>query len=145
MIVFISKEIIFTNLKNKSVMKKGILTIVIGFIGVAIFAQKENTSKQFKDVIDRPMKPIVLRMTDNMNNDDIGLELINNFYKIELSDVTTNEKIYSSESQNRSFNEFDLNAKDNNDASNYNIILDLAVRTTNEMRSSIYSEEEFVG
>jgi len=126
-------------------MKKGILTIVLGFIGVAIFAQKANTSKQFKDVIDRPMKPIVLRMTDDMNNDDIGLELINNFYKIELSDVTTNEKIYSSATQKRAFNEFNLNVKDNNDTSNYNIILDLAVRTTNEMRSSIYSEEEFVG
>jgi len=126
-------------------MKKGILTIVIGFIGVAIFAQKTNTSKQFKDVIDRPMKPIVLRMTDDMNNNDIGLELINNFYKIELSDVTTNEKNYTSKNQNKQYNEFDLNVKDNSDESNYNIILDLAVRTTNEMRSSIYSEEEFVG
>lgn len=124
-------------------MKKGILIIVLGFIGVATYAQNNTSrSQQFNNTTSKLIKPKVLRITDSMSNDDIGLELINNFYKIELSDLTINKKIYTSENQNKQYNDIDLSIKNNTKRSNYNIILDLAVRTTEEMRPSLDSTEE---
>ncbi len=117
-------------------MKKVILTIVLSFIGAVTFAQ------EFKNVTSKPIKPVVLRITDSMSTDDISLELINNFYKIELSDVATNKKNYTP--KNKKYNEVNLSTKKDTDDSNYQIILDLAVRTTDEMRGSLHSLEETV-
>jgi len=110
-------------------MKKVILTVVVLVIGFVGFAQEEaNTTDE----------SVVLRITEGMSNDDIGLEFINNFYKIELSDVTTNKK-------RNALKKKLYNKNSNRDAINksgYNIILDLAVRTTNDMRPSLNSIEE---
>ena len=105
-------------------MKKVVLTIIVLVMGFTGFAQDKVTVSK---------ESVVLRITEGMSNDDIGLEFINNFYKIELSDITANKKGHTSKKQtvNDAFN-----------TSSYNIILDLAVRTTNEMRPSLNSIEE---
>ncbi len=124
-------------------MKKLILTIALSFIGVATFAQNNtNTPQQSKNSTNRLVKPILLRITDDISNDDIGLELINNFYKIELSDITTSKKVKTIKKQRKQLKKAEHNSKEETATSNYTIILDLAVRTTNDMRPSIYYAEE---
>jgi hypothetical protein len=112
-------------------MKKVILTVVVLVLGFVGFAQEEaNTSNE----------SVVLRITESMSNDDIGLEFINNFYKIELSDVTTNKKGNALKNKSKQYKK--NRVKDAINKSGYNIILDLAVRTTNDMRPSLNSIEE---
>ncbi len=111
-------------------MKKTILTIVFGLVTVITFAQ-ENTRVPQKN-ISTPY--VVLRITNEISTGDLELELINNFYKIELADLAIAEET--------GYTEVDFNTK--NDES-YHLILDVTVRTTNDMRSAIESTEEFVG
>ena len=111
-------------------MKKVILTIVLGLVATITFAQESTRTPQKN--ITTPY--VVLRITNEISTGDLELELINNFYKIELADLAI--------AKETEYTEVDFNTK--NDES-YHLILDVTVRTTNDMRSAIESTEEFVG
>jgi len=123
-------------------MNKVILTIavlVIGFIG---FAQ-DNTSKlEQSKYVTTSNGSVVFRMTDDMSDDEIKLEFINNFFKIEMSDLVIGQKSPLSKGQENSSIETKHSIKDESSMLDQIITSDLAIRTTIEMRPSLYSSEE---
>ncbi len=123
-------------------MNKVILTIVVVLVGFIGFAQdKADTSKQSKYVT-TSNGLVVFRMTDEMTDDEIRVEFINNFFKIELSDLVLNQNGSLSKNQDNTFDEAEHSIKDEFNISNQIITSDLAIRTTIEMRPSVYSAEE---
>ena len=120
-------------------MKKVILTViavVVGFIG---FAQDNaNTSNQ-----DENINTLVdFRMTNSMDKSEVELELINNFFKIELSDLMQNDDLYFSKNSDKKVDNSILSKESKEAMANGFTISDIAVRTTINMRPSLYSTEE---
>ena len=116
-------------------MKKVILTIAVLVAGIVSVNAQNNTNTLQKS------NESVVRITNSMSSDDIGLEFINNFYKIELSDLTPSNKAFTTKNKIKQSNEDKLNEKNGLMSG---IILDLAVRTTNYMRPSLNSTQEIV-
>ncbi|HHC80454.1 MAG TPA: hypothetical protein ENK46_11270 [Flavobacteriia bacterium] len=114
-------------------MKKVILTVVIAAIGFVGFSQES------KSVTAVPSRPLDLRITDDMNNDDLRTEFTNNFFKIEMSDIRIEESAASQKN-----NDFLKDADKGNASTHQLIISDIAIRTTEEMRGSLQSIAEIV-
>ncbi len=123
-------------------MNKVILTIavlVIGFIG---FAQDNVNKLEQSKYVTTSNGSVVFRMTDDMSDDEIRLEFINNFFKIEMSDLVIDQKSSLSKGQENSSIEAKHSIKDESSMLDQVITSDLAIRTTIEMRPSLYSPEE---
>jgi hypothetical protein len=123
-------------------MKKVILTLVVLAIGFVGFAQDNASKLQESKYVTTSNGSIVFRMTDDMTDDEIRLEFINNFFKIEMSDLVINQNASLSKSQENSSIETNHSIKDESSMLNQIITSDLAIRTTIEMRPSLYSAEE---
>jgi len=115
-------------------MKKVILTIAVLAIGFIGFAQDNSNSLQESKYVTTSNGSVVFRMTEDMNDDEIRVEFMNNFFKIELSDLVVD--------QNESSDKAQHSLKDESNMSGQIITSDLAIRTTIEMRPTLYSAEE---
>lgn len=111
------------------ISKKVILTVLVFIVTSVGYAQLKTVSEA---VFSPPIQSSteILRITDDMSKNDIELELINNFYKLELADVIVNHNYQVSKTE-----QFIQNESVN---SNYKVISDVTVRTTREMRSSLH-------
>jgi len=123
-------------------MKKVILTIVILAIGFVGFAQDNVNALQQSKYVTTSNGSVVFRMTDDMTDSEIRSEFINNFFKIELSDLVINQKTSLSKKQDKQFNEVKHSIKDESKMLDQIITSDLAIRTTIKMRPSLYLTDE---
>jgi hypothetical protein len=123
-------------------MKKVILTLVVLAIGFIGFAQDNTSKPQQSKYVTTSNGSVVFRMTDDMTDDEIRLEFINNFFKIEMSDLVINQNASLSKSQDKLYADTKHSIKDESNMLNQIITSDLAIRTTIEMRPSLYSSEE---
>jgi len=119
-------------------MKKLALTILVVAVGFVGFAQNSvEIPQKLKDAISVPNDQVEFRMTSEMSNDDIRLEFINNYFKLELADLV----IKNTENEMQHIEV----VEDTNDDSNVSdriFTSDLAIRTTIDMRPSLNSMEE---
>ncbi len=118
--------------------KQLILTVLVLAFTCLGFAQKRMVAETiFSPAIQNSIE--VLRITDDMSIEDIELELINNFYKLELSDIVIGSATQLTRAGEMS--KTDQFFEDVSVNTNYKVISDVAVRTTGEMRSSVYSAD----
>jgi hypothetical protein len=108
-------------------MKKVILTIAVLVAGIVSVNAQNNTNTLQKS------NESVVRITNSMSNDDIGLEFINNFYKIELSDLTPSNKAFTTKNKIKQSNEDKLNEKNGLMSG---IILDIYFKFCNHFTSN---------
>jgi len=123
-------------------MKKVILTIVVLVIGFIGFAQDNVNALQQSKYVTTSNGSVVFRMTDDMTDDEIRSEFINNFFKIELSDLVINQRTSLLKNQDEQSIETKHSIKDESEMSNKIITSDLAIRTTIKMRPSLYLTDE---
>ena len=123
-------------------MKKVILVTVVFVFGFIGFAQETAiTSQQLKGSSTAFNHVLDSKMFDDMTSDDLTSEFVNNFFKIELSDVQINNQEDIS-NQKSEFSK--VNLTNTKDMMNEFIISDIAVRTTTEMRPSLQSVREII-
>ncbi len=123
-------------------MTKVILTIAVLAIGFIGFAQDNTNIVQQSKYVTTSNGSVVFRMTDDMSDNEIRTEFMNNFFKVELSDLVINQKTSSSENQDDSIDKAIHSIIDESNMSDKIITSDLAIRTTIEMRPSLYLTEE---
>ncbi|MCF6347718.1 MAG: hypothetical protein L3J20_05385 [Flavobacteriaceae bacterium] len=123
-------------------MNKVILTVLVLAIGFVGFAQDKTNKPQQSKYVTTSNGSVIFRMTDDMSDDEIKLEFINNFFKIEMSDLIINQKKSLSKNQDNLSIETKHSIKDESSMLDQIIISDLAIRTTTEMRASLYLTEE---
>jgi len=123
-------------------MKKVILTVVVLVVGFAGFAQENANTTEESKYVTTSNGSVLFRMTDDMTNDEIRLEFINNFFKIELSDLVIGDEESQSIDQEKFNDKAVHRIKDESNMSNKIITSDLAIRTTLDMRPSLYSTEQ---
>jgi len=119
-------------------MKKLVLAILVVTVGFVGYAQNGvEIPQKLKDAINVPNDQVEFRMTSDMSNDDIKLEFINNYFKLELADLVIKNTENAMQNQ-----EVVEDTSDESNVSGRIFTSDLAIRTTIDMRPSLNSMEE---
>ena len=119
-------------------MKKLVLAILVVAVGFVGYAQNSvEIPQKLKDAINIHNDQVEFRMTSEMSNDDIRLEFINNYFKLELADLVI--KNTENAMQNKESVE---DTRDDSNVTERIFTSDLAIRTTIDMRPSLNSMEE---
>ena len=82
-------------------MRKIILTTLLSFAGLVIFAQTSEVPQRLKYVTNAPDGSVAMTIIDDSREDSMKLESANVFYKYQIIDTYTGEPLFTTENKGK--------------------------------------------
>lgn len=85
-------------------MKNKILTLILSFCGLLMFAQTVEKPQRIKYITKAPDGSVAMTIIDDTREDSMKLESANSFYKYQILDLRTNESLLVSDNSGKDCN-----------------------------------------